>query len=275
MAEQTHEVNPPPSDTAPPFDTIRVGGIPFCVATLEGAVHWLIHDAARARLAVNVRLANAYNVALADREPAYGNLLSGDGVNFPDGLPVVWAMRAQARQLAPERVRGPSLFASAMEAGVSQGTKHFLLGSTPETLSLLRQRLEKLHPGIRLVGSHSPPFAPVDPEYVRGCVDAVRGSGADIVWVGLGTPKQDALGTALATRIGMPTVNVGAAFDFMAGTVKEAPRWVQNSGLEWLYRLASEPKRLWRRYFFGNARFLLVALRNRSRAMADLTTQFD
>ncbi|TXK15411.1 WecB/TagA/CpsF family glycosyltransferase [Microbacterium saccharophilum] len=263
MSPTSHPTSPsrlPPVNHA--FETRTVGSIPFCVASPEDATTWLLDAEDRRAAPVNVRLANAYNVALADRDPSYRQLLVEEGVNFPDGTPVVWFMNSQLPRTA-RRVRGPSLFVDVMRAGVERGTRHFLLGGTPETLAQLKEALAATHPGINVVGSYSPPFAPVTAEYIAVCADHIRQTKPDLVWVGLGTPKQDVVGTALAREAMVTTVNVGAAFDFAAGTVRQAPVWVQRSGFEWLYRLASEPRRLWRRYVFGNLRFLRAAFSHR------------
>lgn len=243
------------------FPVIDVGGVPFQVTTLEDACDWLLASAATPRRAgLNVRLANAYNVALASEDSGYKGLLTEQGVNFPDGTPVVWLMRLRHGQRRPGRVRGPSLFTLALRDSVSHGTKHFFLGSTPQTLARLEANVRSLCPGIAIAGTYSPPFAAIDGAYISDCAERVRASGADIVWIGLGTPKQDQLGTALAHEVPVVSVNVGAAFDFVAGTVPEAPAWVQRSGFEWLYRLVSEPRRLWRRYLIGNFQFLVAVI---------------
>ena len=138
--------------------------------------------------------------------------------------------------------------------------KHFLLGSTPEVLELLQHKLLMRFPGARIVGSYSPPFRRLTMDELETQDELVRSSGAQIVWVGLGTPKQDLEAKRLSNELPVVAVAIGAAFDFTAGTAREAPNWMTKVGLEWVYRLISEPKRLWRRYFFGNARFLKVAL---------------
>lgn len=242
------------------FPVVTVAGVPFRSATLDDAVDWLLDAASRKSAHPNVRLANAYNVALAQSDPEYSALLTDSGVNFPDGSPVVWFMNFRARQRSG-RVRGPSLFPLALRRSNGRATRHFLLGGAPETLSLLEAKVLRDNPDVILAGTYSPPFAPITPEYIADCAKRVKDSGAEIVWIGLGTPKQDQLGTALAKELDVVTVNVGAAFDFLAGTVREAPEWVQRSGFEWLHRLATEPKRLWRRYLIGNTRFLFAATR--------------
>jgi N-acetylglucosaminyldiphosphoundecaprenol N-acetyl-beta-D-mannosaminyltransferase len=241
------------------FSTIEVGSVPFQVSDLETATQWLLAEAVPRREGINVRLANAYTVALTRSDPSYRELLTTTGVNFPDGTPVVWFMRLRRGAHRPHRVRGPSLFARALSESAEHGTRHFFLGSTSETLQLLVAKVRAAYPQAVIAGSYSPPFAALDDTYVTDCAEQVRESDANLVWIGLGTPKQDHLGAALAGEMDVVCVNVGAAFDFFAGTVNEAPIWVQKSGFEWFYRLLSEPKRLWRRYLIGNSQFLIAA----------------
>lgn len=239
---------------------VWVGGLPFVATEAREALGWLLDIAARDHIPVNVRLANAYNVALASRDHEYARLLREKGLNFPDGTSVVWAMRHQTRRLKlrPGRVRGPSLFAAALEQSAASGLRHFFLGSTPRTLELLQQQVIERYPGAVIAGAYSPPFAAIDETYAADCAARVLAARPDIVWLGLGTPKQDILGTSLAEAVGLTTVNVGAAFDYVAGTVREAPGWIQHSGFEWLYRLVAEPRRLWKRYAIGNFQFVRI-----------------
>ena len=240
----------------PNSERIRVGRVPFDVSTLPEAVDRVIR-AGRGGEAISVRLSNAYCVALASKDPVYERLLSGPGLTYPDGTPVLWFMRMRAAsRKKPSLVRGPSLFKRTIDMGRAHELRHFFLGTTPETLEKLVSATSQEFPGLRIAGTYSPPFAPLSEELYTECVEAINGSDAQIIWVALGTPKQDFLAQELAMRVNRPCVAVGAAFDFAAGTAHEAPNWLQNSGLEWLYRFASEPKRLWRRYVFGNARFL-------------------
>ena len=148
-----------------------------------------------------------------------------------------------------------------MDRGREVSLRHYLLGSTPETLQKLQHSLESRYPGVRIVGSYSPPFRTMTPEELQKQDDEIRASGAEIVWVGLGTPKQDYEAARLAS-VGIMCAAVGAAFDFSAGTKAVSPQWVTALGLEWLHRLLSEPRRLWKRYAWGNVVFLYAATRN-------------
>ncbi|MDN4484182.1 WecB/TagA/CpsF family glycosyltransferase [Demequina lignilytica] len=242
-----------------PFETRLVGHVPFGVASPPEIAHWLISSAIPRRLAVNVRLANAFNVALADQQGEYRHLLATGGVNFADGAPVAWVLNRGSAEPRAHVVRGPSLFESVLKAGVPSGVRHFFLGATEPTLDALNAEVRSRIPGVVIAGSFSPPFADPDAEFIELCRARVAVAQPDVVWVGLGTPKQDLVGTELASALGAVTINVGAAFDFLAGTVREAPAWIHGTGLEWMFRLVTEPRRLWRRYLFGNAAFVAAA----------------
>jgi N-acetylglucosaminyldiphosphoundecaprenol N-acetyl-beta-D-mannosaminyltransferase len=211
------------------------------------------------RAGVHVHLANAYTVALADRSAEYRDVLAEPALNFPDGKPIGWVSKIKQHSPQLEQVRGPQLFLDVFDEGRQLGIKHFLLGSTPEVLSQLTANLERDFPGVDIVGVVSPPFRALTAAELASQDEQIMASGAHIVWVGLGTPKQDIEAKRLATLLPVTAVAIGAAFDFAAGTLSEAPVWMRTAGLEWLHRFASEPRRLWRRYIFGNARFLKAA----------------
>lgn len=238
-----------------------VGGVPFRITDLQRTVDWVISLALGRHAALNIRFLNAWNVALARGDSEYRALLAGRGTNFPDGTPVVWFLKLQGGTgRSAGRVRGPSLFSEVMRQGVPAGLRHFLLGGTPEVLERLTQKLSAEYDGIQIVGSFAPPFSPLTREYLAECLERITPCQPDLVWVGLGTPKQDYAGDQLCTALDLPVLNVGAAFDFASGAKREAPVWIQRSGFEWLFRLVSEPRRLWRRYLLGNIRFLIAVL---------------
>lgn len=246
-----------PDNIDPDFARIWVGKVPFEVTTLDGAVTRVICAASQAE-PISIRLSNAYCVALASKDTSYQKLLSGPGLNFPDGTPVAWFMKR--RNATAERVRGPSLFMETLDSGRSQDIGHFFLGTTPETLAGLESEVSERFPGVRISGRFAPPFAPIDDRFYDECITRISATDAQLIWVALGTPKQDFVAEELARRVGKPAAAVGAAFDFAARTAREAPLWMQKTGTEWIYRLATEPRRLWRRYLFGNIQFLRSAL---------------
>lgn len=239
--------------------TQSIGGLAFQPADPNGAAKYVV-ELASTRSCIHVHLANAYTIALADRDDDYRRLVN-KGLVFADGKPLTWISRL-ARQIPRiDQVRGPQLFLNVLDLGRPYGVRHFLLGSTEEVLQSLRERLTERFDGLEIVGSHSPPFRQQTADEVAHQDELIRQSDADIVWVGLGTPKQDIEAARLAESTRRPVVAVGAAFNFAAGALRVAPKWMQRAGLEWLFRLASEPRRLWRRYLFGNIRFLWAVLR--------------
>jgi N-acetylglucosaminyldiphosphoundecaprenol N-acetyl-beta-D-mannosaminyltransferase len=237
----------------------RVGPLEFISSTPESACAEIIGMAAEGH-GRHVHLANAYTVALADQSSEYRDLLAYPALNYPDGRPIAWISALKRHSPRLRQVRGPQLFLDVFNAGRSTGIRHYLLGSTPMVLDLLVEQLAQRFPGISIVGIDSPPFRPMSVAERKTQDERIRASGADIVWVGLGTPKQDFEVQRLAQNLPVIAIAIGAAFEFAAGTIAEAPEWMRSIGLEWLYRLIREPRRLWRRYFFGNARFLKVAL---------------
>ena len=214
----------------------------------------------------DVHLVNAWTVALADNDSGVRGVLDGAGMNLVDGKPLVWTSALRREWPRVHQTRGVDLMRTSLDLGREQGARHFLLGSTDEVLAEMRTRLEGEFPGVDIVGVESPPFRPLsDEEYAQQ--DArIKASGATVVWVGLGTPKQDFEVLRLSQSTGIVCVAVGAAFDFIAGTVEEAPELMQKFGFEWLFRLVSEPRRLWRRYLVGNLEFIRAVVRGGSGA---------
>jgi N-acetylglucosaminyldiphosphoundecaprenol N-acetyl-beta-D-mannosaminyltransferase len=187
------------------------------------------------------------------------------GLTTPDGMPMVWAARLAGAKNT-QRVYGPDLMLAVCERAAQRGWGCFLYGATDDVLDQLRCNLSDRFPGLKIVGTHSPPFRPLTAEEDAAVIHEINDSGAQIVWVGLSTPKQERWMASHIGRLNAPALfGVGAAFDIHAGNLKQAPRWMQRSGLEWLFRLASEPRRLWRRYAVNNPRFVLAISRRRPR----------
>ncbi len=179
----------------------------------------------------------------------------------PDGMPVVWAMRSFGVK-RQERVYGPTLMLHLCEEAARGGLRIYLYGALPQTLDDLSRRLRAQYPGLTIAGCYSPPFRPLTDEEEADVRGSVASSGADILFVGLSTPKQEKWMRAHRDSItGLTMIGVGAAFDIHAGRVRQAPDWMQQRGLEWLFRLLIEPVRLWRRYILITPRFLPLWLR--------------
>jgi N-acetylglucosaminyldiphosphoundecaprenol N-acetyl-beta-D-mannosaminyltransferase len=189
-----------------------------------------------------------------------------EALAVPDGQPLVWALRALGHPGA-SRVYGPELMARYCERAARSGTSVYLYGGRDQgALVQLTLNLRKRYPGIRIVGGYSPPFRALTSSEEHWVIDEINRSGADVVWVGTGQPKQEKWMAEMRDRLHTPMlVGVGAAFDFHAGLVAQAPQWMQKLGLEWTYRLAREPRRLWRRYARYNPRFVIGFARQYAR----------
>jgi N-acetylglucosaminyldiphosphoundecaprenol N-acetyl-beta-D-mannosaminyltransferase len=179
------------------------------------------------------------------------------GLVAPDGMPLAWLARRAFRHVS--RVYGPDLMAAMCERSRARGYRHFLYGSTPETLQRLQAALHRHFRGLNIVGAYAPPFSPLGPDQDAREVELINASQPDLVWVGLSTPKQERWMASHVGRVRAPVLlGVGAAFDFLAGVKPQAPRWMMTCGLEWLFRLACEPRRLGPRYLLNNPFFLLL-----------------
>jgi N-acetylglucosaminyldiphosphoundecaprenol N-acetyl-beta-D-mannosaminyltransferase len=248
---------PPDANPAPsPPERVEVVGIPLAVSDYEEVLDWMqAMIAARARGYVT---AAAVNLVMSAREqPRTLAAVLGATLAVPDGMPLVWALQALGHARAT-RVYGPDLMLRFCARAAAAGTPMYLYGGRDEAaLELLTTRLRERFPGLRIVGGHSPPFRALTAGEEARVLADIEASGAEVVWVGTGQPKQERWMHAMRPRLRAPLlVGVGAAFDFHAGLVPQAPRWMQRSGLEWVYRLWREPRRLWRRYARYNPRFV-------------------
>lgn len=182
--------------------------------------------------------------------------VNGSDIVAPDGMPLVWLCNARGGR-GTQRVYGPDAMLAFCEYGLRLGWRHYFYGSTDETLEILTARLAHRFPGLALAGSYSPPFRTLSPQEDDEIVERINAAKPDLIWVGLGMPKQELWMAQHRLNLDAPVLlGVGAAFDFHSGTVRQAPRWMQRSGTEWLFRLLQEPRRLWKRYLIGNSRFL-------------------
>jgi len=248
---------------------VPVIGLPVAATTYAGAVEWILAQAAKADRCYAVEAANTHVAALARHDPAFGQTMSRFDLVCPDGMPLVWAVNAQlpSEEKLSDRVYGPTLMLETLMATRDKGEfRHFLLGGKQSTLDKLTASFATRFPGTTIAGIHSPPFGewPAD-EFERVC-DQIRSSGANLIWVGLGCPKQEHWIAKHKDQL-PPGVyfGIGAAFAFHAGEVKQSPPLFQKLGLEWAYRLAMEPRRLFKRYFTYNSLFLYHILRDHVR----------
>jgi len=214
-----------------------------------------------------VCVSNVFTIMESQRDQVLKRIHNAAGLVTPDGMPLVWLSRLMGFRHV-ERVYGPDLLLAVCERSTNQGYRHFFYGGAPGVAEKLAVRLQSRFRGLQVAGTYCPPFRPLTPEEDHGVVNHVNSSTPDIVWVGIGTPKQDHWMAEHVGRLRAPVlIGVGAAFDFHAGLKRQAPRWMQKSGLEWSFRLMTEPRRLWRRYLIDNPFFLwlifLQALRRK------------
>lgn len=230
-------------------------GVGVDVVDYEAIVARVIAAARSGRaLSVTALAVHGVMTGVLDREHRYR--LNHLDLVVPDGQPVRWALNWLYKVALRERVYGPTLMLKLCAAASDAGIPIYLYGSTPEVLDALHQRLRDRFPGLAIAGRSPSRFFCVDNQTNDMLIRRIRASGARIVFVGLGCPRQEVFAYENAAALGCPVLAVGAAFDFHAGRLRQAPAWMQDRGLEWLFRLAQEPRRLWRRYGMLNLLFL-------------------
>ncbi len=224
--------------------------IPEVVARME---EWV----ARREACRYIAVAGMAVVTEAQHDPAYRMILSGADLVVPDGMPLVWLARLNGHKLK-RRVYGPELMLTLLESTREKGYRHFLYGGAPGVPERLAEVLLERFPGTVIAGTYSPPFRELTPEEDAQIVARINHADPDIVWVGLGAPKQERwMHWHRELLRAAVTIGVGAAFDINAGIKKQAPRWMREHGLEWLFRLLQEPRRLWRRYLVQGSQFVI------------------
>jgi N-acetylglucosaminyldiphosphoundecaprenol N-acetyl-beta-D-mannosaminyltransferase len=208
-----------------------------------------------------VCVTGVHGVMESRRDPELRRIHNASGLTAPDGRPMVWAgRRAGAANMA--HMRGSDLMSAVCAMAADRGWSSFFYGGGQGVPELLAERLVARFPGLRVAGTWSPPFRPLTPEEDRSVIELINRCGPDLVWVGLSTPKQERWMAAHREQLNAPAMlGVGAAFDMHAGLMPQAPQWMQRSGVEWVYRLSREPRRLWRRYLRNNPRFVVEILR--------------
>jgi len=244
----------------PRVPSIRIAGIPIAAVPPTELLDTLAQKAASLRPEQNgiaVHFVNAYTVSLTT-DPAYLEALNEAGINFADGTPLAFLARRAGGEVA--HLRGPDAFRELLGQTRVSGVRHFLLGGTPDSLARLEAAVRTQFPEADTVGTFSPPFRQMNVQDHQDIDRRIRKSGANMVWVGIGTPKQDYEVLRIARQLPVVALAVGAAFNFVSGDVEEAPVLWRRTGLEWLYRLFKEPRRLWRRYLVGNAKFVVLAV---------------
>lgn len=242
-------------------DSTDVLGVRISALTMVDAVETLEKWIDR-RDRQYVCICTVNNIIEAQDDPAYMALVNNAGMRTPDGMPLVWlSHRAGHRHVT--RVYGPDLMLEMCARSKMTGHRHYFYGGAPGVVEELAGNLARRFPGLHIAGIHTPPMLPLGAIEDQATIDKINASGADVVWIGLGSPKQDWWVANHRHLLDAPVlIAVGAAFDFHSGRVRQAPAWMQRNGLEWLFRLSQDPKRLWKRYVITNSRFIGLLARN-------------
>lgn len=243
---------------APPansVDRVNILGVGLSAINLDSALQ-MIAAALEHKRKGYVCVTGVHGVMEAQADPELRSILNHAFLNTPDGIPMVWVGRLRGfRQM--KRVYGPDLMLMLCEFTRDKPYTHFLYGGADGVAPELKRRLEQRFPGLKIAGTYTPPFRPLNPTEEAELMEKINSLKPDVLWVGLSTPKQEKFMARYRQQLDTTLLfGVGAAFDFHAGRVRQAPRWMQRSGLEWFFRLCCEPRRLWRRYFTNNPRFI-------------------
>jgi N-acetylglucosaminyldiphosphoundecaprenol N-acetyl-beta-D-mannosaminyltransferase len=240
-------------------DRINVLGVGISVINMDLATR-VILDAVRRRQKGYVCLTNVHAVMEGFDDPQVKAALNGAMLCTPDGMPMVWLGRLGGRKLM-HRVYGPDLMLRLCQESSREHLRHFLYGGANGAAVELGAKLSARFPGLKVVGTYEPPFRPLNEHEQRELIQQVRAAQPDVFWVGLSTPKQDKFMAEYLPKLDTTVMlGVGAAFDFHSGRIRQAPGWMQRVGMEWLFRLCVEPRRLWKRYLKHNPRFVYHVL---------------
>lgn len=243
--------------TPPALPRASVLGVPISIVSWDQALT-TIAAWAQARQSRYVCLCNVHSVITARRDAGLYQAVAAADLATPDGMPVAWMLRRMGFP-GQQRINGPDLMWKYCAQAERTGAPVYFFGSTTDTLACLETRLRQTFPALVIAGMAAPPFRPMSPAEDAAAIAAINDSNAGVVFVGLGCPKQELWMADHRQFLHGVAIGVGAAFDYHAGTLKRAPLWMQRSGLEWLYRLAKEPRRLWRRYLVTNTLFVCGA----------------
>ncbi len=249
-------------------EKVNVLGVGISVLDQNRARDFLF-DAVRQGRRGYVTVTGVHGVSEAQDDPVLRDILNRAMLSTPDGMPMVWMGKLQGHPTI-QRVYGPDLMLNVCQHSPAEGFTHFFYGGVPGIAEQLRDQLGARFPGLKIVGTYTPPFRRLNDSEISDLQTMVRGTRPDFFWVGLSTPKQERFMAQYMPLLPEAKIflGVGAAFDLLTGRIRQAPRWVQRSGLEWLFRLTQEPGRLGRRYLINNPRFIwraagqLLGLRN-------------
>lgn len=242
-----------------PF-TNRILGVNIAITNMQDTVKLIVEQIDELK-GEFICLSNVHTTVMSQKDEEYRKIQNSAFLALPDGSPLSLVQRLRGYRMA-EQVAGPDLMPALWKATEKTEISHYFYGSTPETIEALEKKLRKDYPELKIAGMEAPPFRPLTEEEDAQAIQRINDSGAAIVWVGLGAPKQEKWMYEHRGKINAVMLGVGAGFDFHAGTVKRAPAWMRNHYLEWLYRLIQDPKRLWKRYVQTNGKFLLLSIKD-------------
>ena len=243
--------------------TCRILGVNIAVTNMAQTVQYIENNLEELR-GKYICVSNVHTTVMAHDNPAYRNVQNSAAIALPDGKPLSVVSRKRGYTEA-ERVTGPDLMGELFAR--ENGLKHFFYGDKEETLQILQQKLKEKYPDIQIAGMISPPFRSLSQEEEKAYIQQINDSGADIVWIGLGAPKQE---NWMYEHQGMfqgVMIGVGAGFSYHAGLIKRAPEWMQKMSLEWFYRLMQDPVRLFKRYFTTNLKFILLEAKDKGEVL--------
>ena len=234
--------------------TCNILGVDIAAIEMEWLLDYL-NDNITALSGDYICVSNVHTTVMAYEDEEYCKIQNGGIMAIPDGAPL--SSVGQSRGFKNmKRITGPSLMEEIFKISASKRYRHYFYGSTEETIEKLCSALTERYPGIQIAGAYSPPFRPITKEEDKAIVEKINKTKSDFVWVGLGAPKQEKWMAAHQGCIHGLMIGVGAGFDYHAGNIERAPEWMQKSNLEWLYRLIQDPKRLFRRYWHTNTKFI-------------------
>jgi len=244
------------------YEKRNLFGIDYAIVDYESASDVIIDHAAR-NSSFGVSALAVHGLVTSVKEKEIGRRVKTIDLVVPDGQPVRWALNSYYKVGMKDRVYGPTLTLHVLEKASKQNLKVYLYGSTESTLQKFSAFIEKTYPGVNLCGIHVDRFRDATPEEDEADIAKINAAGAQVVLVGRGCPRQEVWVADHLGKVNAAMMAVGAAFDFHAGTLKQAPKWMQDHGLEWFYRLMKEPRRLWKRYFVTNSYFIYLFLKHK------------
>lgn len=247
--------------------TVDVIGLPIAVTNYQDVISWIFDKALTGDKAYGIEAASTHVLALSRRDRKFKEVMDKFSLICPDGMPVMWSVNRQlpSNERLTDRVYGPNLMLKTIQASQeNRDLKHFFLGGTVNTLEKLEKRFKQNCPKAHIAGTYSPPYREWNEEDVEFMIEKIKLSGANLIWVGLGCPKQEKwIANHLEQLPAGCYFGIGAAFAFHSGEIDQAPPRLQKCGLEWAYRLIKEPKRLWKRYMVYNSLFLYYSFFNK------------